>query len=51
MHTNRGSDVDVVFSSCGYAKPLEENINIKNIAANKTEYKGSIELNTAWKYY
>jgi len=51
MLKNRGSDVDVAFSPCEYAKPPEENINIKNMATNKTEYKSFIELNTARKYY
>jgi hypothetical protein len=51
MLKNCGSDVDVAFSSCEYAKLPEENINIRNIAANKTEYIDFIELNTARKYY
>lgn len=51
MLKNCSSGVDVAFSSCEYAKLLEENINIRNIAANKTEYKDFIELSTARKYY
>jgi len=38
MLKNRGSDVDVAFSPCEYAKPPEENINIKNMATNKTKF-------------